>query len=124
MLTNGLIRDAIEVVRDGKLIWADTLHIDGDLRTPLNHPAAFGGANACALLLYHGSDIEAHRDALRELTPPDGVRYGATLVGGLLIARWLSADALALRRHYGLAWMMLRERAGGLPPRLPPVWHV
>lgn len=124
VLTNGLIRDAIEVVRDGKLIWADVLHLDGDLRTPLIHPAAFGGAHACALLLYHGPDIEAHRDALRELGAPDGVRYGATMVSGLLIARWLSADALALRRHYGSAWMLLRERAGGLPPRLPPVWHV
>jgi urease accessory protein len=123
-LASGLIRDAISVTRDGRLIWADALHLEGDLASPLAHPAAFGGARACALLLLHAPDLESHRDALRELAPPQGVRFGVTLVNGLLIARWLAADTQSLRRHYGSAWTMLRARAGGLPPRLPPLWHV
>jgi urease accessory protein len=123
-LAHGLIRDAISVTRDGRLIWADALHLGGDLARPLAHPAAFGGARACALLLLHAPEPETHRDALRELAPPEGVRFGATVVAGLMIARWLAADTQALRRHYGSAWALLRARAGGLPPRLPPLWHV
>ena len=123
-VSQGLIRDTVEVTRDGRLIWADALHLDGDLQGPFAHAAAFGGARACALLLLHASDPETHRDALRELAPPEGVRFGATVVGGLLIARWLAADTQAMRRHYGSAWMTLRVRAGGLPARLPPLWHV
>jgi len=123
-LSHGLIHDAIEVTRDGRPIWADALHLEGDLLRPLGHGAAFGGGRASALLLLVAPGPEAHRDALRELAPPDGIRFGATMVGGLMIARWLAWDAQALRRHYGAAWTLLRARAGGLPPRLPPLWHV
>jgi urease accessory protein len=52
------------------------------------------------------------------------VRFGATIVAGLLLARWLAWDVPAMRRHYGRAWTLLRSRAGGLPARLPPLWHI
>jgi len=53
-----------------------------------------------------------------------GLQAGATVVGGLLIARWLAADALSLRRAYAELACHLREAAMGLPPRLPRLWHV
>jgi urease accessory protein len=123
-LSHGLVHDAIEVTRDHRPIWADSLHMEGDLRGPLGHGTGFDGARACGLLVLHAPEIEAHRDCLRELAPPEGVRFGATVVNGLLIARWLAWDAHALRRHYAAAWTLLRAGAGGLPPRLPPLWHV
>lgn len=123
-LSSGSIRDAIEVRRDGQLIWADALQLDGDLRAPLEHGAAFAGAHATGLLILHAPDPTIHRDMVRELSPPDGVRFGATVVAGLLIARWLAWDAQAMRRHYARVWTSLRSRAGGLPPRLPPLWHI
>ncbi len=123
-LKTGALHDAIEIKRNGRLIWADALHLDGDLRAPLNHSTAFAGAHATALLILHAPDAAAYRDALRELTPPDGVRFGATVVAGLLIGRWLAWDAQAMRRHYAGAWTLLRSQAGGLPPRMPPLWHI
>ena len=123
-LARGLIHDAIEVARDGRTIWADTLHLEGDLAAPLAHGAAFGGARASALLILHAEDAESHRDRLRGLAPPEGVRFGATIVAGLVIARWLAWDAHALRRHYASAWSLLRSHAGGWPARMPPLWHV
>jgi urease accessory protein len=123
-LNTGLIRDVIEVTRSGRMIWADALHMEGDLRTPLAHPTTFADASASGLLILHAPDAATYRDALRELEPPEGVRFGATAVAGLLIARWLAWDNLALRRHYGAAWTLLRAQAGGLPARLPPLWHI
>jgi urease accessory protein len=123
-LRTGLIRDVVEVARDGRLIWTDALHLDGDLRAPLDHGTAFAGAQATALLILHAPDLIAHRDALRELAPPEGVRFGATVVAGLVIARWLAWDVQAMRRHYAGAWTLLRARAGGWPERLPPLWHI
>ena len=38
-LTSGLIRDAWEVRRDGRLSWADALHMDGDLQAVLSDQA-------------------------------------------------------------------------------------
>jgi len=123
VLREGLVRDAWEVRVDGRLAWADVLHLDGDLRAVLDHPATFDGATACATLVYHGSDQEALRDAVRETPLPDGVLRGATIVGGLLVLRWLAHDALALRDDYGRAWTTIRA-ANGFPGRLPRLWHV
>ena len=52
------------------------------------------------------------------------MRSGATVVNGLLVARWLGDDALALRRAYADLACHLRAAAMGLPPRLPALWHV
>ena len=123
-LASGLIRDVVEISRDDRLIWADALHLEGDLQAPLGHQAAFAGARAAALIVLNAPEAPEHRDALREIEPPDGVRFGATVVAGLLIARWLAWDTLALRRHYARAWTLLRARAGGLPARMPPLWHI
>ena len=49
---------------------------------------------------------------------------GVTAVGGLLVARWLAADALALRRAFADLACHLRAAAMGLPARLPRLWHV
>lgn len=123
VLREGLVRDAWEVRLDGRLTWADVLHLDGDLRAVLDHPAAFAGATACATLVYHGPDQEALRDTLREAPMPEGGLRGATIVGGLLILRWLGRDTLALRDDYARAWTAVRA-ANGFPGRLPRLWHV
>ncbi len=43
---------------------------------------------------------------------------------GLLVARWLAADAALLRRAYADLACHWRAEALGLPPRLPRIWHV
>ena len=123
-VTCGRLRDALEVVRDGALVWTDALDMDSDLAAALAHPAGFAGARASALMLCAGGTPTEIRDALRALESSEGVRFGATVVGGLLLARWLGWDVLAMRRHFGAAWATARSLAGGLPARLPALWHV
>lgn len=121
-VTTGLIRDAWEIRRDGRLIWADALHLDGDIGAALTAPACFGGSIAYATLIYAGPDGAAYLDALREaMGDSEGA---ATCVASLLVARWLSADPYRLRQEFGRAWCILREQARGLPPHLPRIWHV
>jgi urease accessory protein len=52
------------------------------------------------------------------------LRAGVTAIAGLVIARWLAADAAALRRAYADFACHLRQVAMGLPPLLPRLWHV
>jgi len=121
----GLVRDAWEVVRDGRLAWADALHMDGDLAETLAHPATFGGAGACATLLHAAPDAGSHVDGLREAGEAlEGVRVGATAFHGLLVVRILGGEALAVRRAYAALWSHLRSAAAGLPKRLPRLWEV
>ena len=120
-VTSGLLHDAWEVRRDGRMVWADALHLDGDIQATLAAPASFGGGLAYATMIYAAPDGAAHLEALREMVGEDGA---ATCVGSLLIARWLSPDPYRLRQAFGRTWRSLRQQARGLPAQLPPIWYV
>lgn len=125
-ISRGLIRDAWEVRRDGRLIWADALHIDGDIGGILAHPAAFNAAAAQATAVYGGPDAENMLAAARAAlaSPPPGVRAAAGLVNGLLVGRWLAEDGLRLRESFASFWTALRNSAAGLARRLPRLWYI
>lgn len=124
VVNSGLIRDAWQVRIGGRLVWADALHMDGDLRGPLDSASGFAGHHACATLVLYAPGPEAQRDVLRDLPPPEGVRFGVTVINGLLVGRWLGRDALALREHFASVWGGLRAAAAGLPARLPRLWYI
>lgn len=121
-VTSGLVRDAWEIRRGGKLLWADALHLDGDIGGVLADASCFGGARAYATMLYAGADAAGLLEPLREQRLDAG--GAATCIGPLLIARWLSADPAAVRRNFGKAWSFLRQQARGLPAALPRIWHI
>lgn len=120
----GHIRDAIELRRDGRLVWADALHLDGDYGPILDSRAGFDGAAACATFLYTGPDAQDLLATARSLLDDTGLRAAATCVNGVLVARWLASDPQPLRRSFGAFWAGFRRTAGGLPPRLPRLWEV
>ena len=128
-LTNGLVNERCEVWHAGALVWGDALHLDGDIAATIADPACFAGAAACATLILAppkgdpGGFLDAVRDMQARAAEP-GLQAGATVVGGLLVARWLGQDALALRRAYAELACHFREAAMGLPRRLPRLWHV
>lgn len=124
-MTRGLVHDAWSVKRGGTLIWADRFHAeDALLIEALEHPAALKGMRAAAMLVHAGTGAEQRLTLLRDLMAlaPAEVRCAATVVNGVLVARWLAADALDLRPSFAAAWMALRNDARGLAPRLPSFW--
>jgi urease accessory protein len=132
-LTHGLVNERWEVWRDGALAWGDALHLandqGGDIAAIMSDPACFAGAAACAtlILMPPNDDPGAFLDTAREVqgrAAAPGLQAGMTIVNRLLIARWLAADALALRRAYAELACHLRRAAMGLPRRLPRLWHV
>ncbi|WP_340119497.1 urease accessory protein UreD [Pelagibius sp. 7325] len=124
-LSHGLIHDGWRVHRDGRLIWADALHAEGDLAAPLNSIACLGGVTAYASLLYAADDAPAKLTALRALLPAEGpqARAALTAVNGLVIGRFLG-EARAVRDSYSAFWAAARAELAGLPPTLPRLWHV
>jgi urease accessory protein len=111
------------------LVWGDALHLDGDVARLMADPACFDNAAACATLIMaprHG-DVRLFIEGAREAQQRSLIvelRGGVTVVGGLLVARWLAADPLPLRRAFADLACHLRAAAMGLPPRLPRLWHV
>jgi urease accessory protein len=124
-MTRGLVHDSWSIKHDGMLIWADRFHAaDALLIEALEHPAALKGMRAAAMLVHAGPDAGQRLALLRDLMllAPTEVRCAATVVNGVLVARWLAADALALRPSFAAAWMALRNDAQDLAPRLPSFW--
>lgn len=124
-MTRGLVRDAWRVRIDGRLAWADALHMDGDaVARCLDAPAGFAGARAYATALYVGPDARDYLDLARDLVSREGVRSGVTLCGPVLVARWLGADPAAVRSGFDTFWTGFRAAVNGLPARLPRLWHI
>jgi urease accessory protein len=125
MLTRGRFRDAWEVRREGRLVWADALAATGDLAAVLATPACLAGAAAVATALYLGDSMKRAVDLARDLTAAivaSDMATGVTCVAGVLVCRWLGRDARALRDAFGAFWAAFRHRLGGLPSALPRVW--
>ena len=122
--TQGLARDAWEVRRDGRLVWVDALHLDGDVAALLDHPAGFAGATAYGTIVYVGSDAADRMDAARALLEDCAPHAGATVLGEVLVIRLLGRDAQRLRNDFGRIWAGLRAELAGLPARLPRLWYV
>ncbi|EIZ77865.1 urease accessory protein [Novosphingobium sp. Rr 2-17] len=115
---SGRLRDRMRIWRNGRLIYADTLSLDGDIAR-LMHNAAIGNDARAMAVLVHASDraanfLEPVRAAL------EGARglAAASTWNGLLAVRMLAPDAETLRHDITAALAVLRE---GRP--LPRVWR-
>ena len=124
--TRGHLFDRWQVRRGGRLAWADAFRVD-DPDAAFAAPACLAGLAAIATLIYvdasEGTALELAR-AIGEPMEGGGLEFAATMVGGVLIARWLAADAHALRLAFGRFWAMFRHRIAGLPPVLPRLWSI
>jgi urease accessory protein len=131
---SGFLREVWELRCDGNLAWGDALHLEGetgedDVGRIIDDPACFDGAAAFATMILSppAGDVRSFLDCARVVQSAcaaTGLSAGATAVSGLVIARWLAADAALLRRAYADLACHLRSAALGLPARLPRVWHV
>lgn len=127
--SRGFLREVWEVRRGGDLVWGDALHLDGDIAATIADPACFDGAAAFATLILAppGGEPRRYIDGARAVQAASAIpclSAGVTAINGLLVARWLARDALALRRAYADLACHLRGEALGLPRRMPRLWHV
>ncbi len=127
--TKGFLREVWQVRREGNLVWGDAVHLEDDIARIIDHPACFDGAAAFATLILapSGRDPRGFLDRARSLQSSgaaEGLRSGVTAIAGLVVARWLAADAAVLRDAYADLARHLRCEALALEPRLPRLWHV
>jgi len=116
--TGGLLLDSWSVRRPGetgdRLMWTDTLRVEGE--TPTG--AGFGAANALATVIGVWDEPQSRFEAARTLLEQSGeVRAGVTLVNGVMVARLLGEATRVRAATIGFL-TSFRGR------RLPRVWHV
>lgn len=118
---NGFLHDGWRVHRDGQLVWADALRLDGDVGHLFKNAHAFGHAAAVGMILVAGpSAAETVKPALKGL----GDGCAATVIDDLAIVRFVNPDARELRCQFTACWMRIRQERLGFPRRPPRVWEV
>src|SRR5690606_19065549 len=93
----GSIRDRWHLRREGKLVFAGALRLDGPVGTMLAGPAVAGGAKALGTLLQVAPDCELRLDAVRAALAQERAEAGASAFDGILVVRILAQDSLDLR---------------------------
>ena len=114
----GRLRDSMRIWRNGRLIYADTLALDGEIDGLMQRAAIGGGARAMAVVVHASDTAKARLDPVRDaLAGADGLA-AASCWNGLLAVRLVAPDGETLRHDIGLALSALRD---GKP--LPRVWR-
>lgn len=111
------LADHWRIRRNGRLVFADSFAIAGDVERQLAGRATGGGAVASTMLIFAAPAAADRLDGLRTLLQDaeaaGPVEAGATALDGLLVARLVSGSAQALR---GALVRVLEEfRAAPLP---------
>jgi len=120
---SGMLHDAWRISRAGRLIWADALHLDGDIQRLRARPFGFGTSVACSTILYAGADAPQQLVEARRLLSDCALPCGATSLDGIMLVRIMADDASELRVAVMMLIAGIRQAAASLPARVPRVWH-
>ncbi len=96
-VSKGRLFDRWRVRRDGKLIFADGVRLEGAIEDKLAQPAVANGGIAIATVLVTPAD-EVTIAAVRSLDIPFSGSAGISAWNGIAVARLCARDASALRR--------------------------
>jgi urease accessory protein len=113
-VSEGSLFDRWRVRGAGRLVFAETLRLDGAISAKLSEAAVARGGVAVATVLIVPGD-ETHVAAIRAL---EGVRgeIGVSAWNGIAVARFVAADGAALRHDLMMVLTALRGTA------LPRLW--
>ncbi|MCX7329533.1 MAG: urease accessory protein UreD [Hyphomicrobiales bacterium] len=112
-LDEATLRDHWRIRRGGRLIFAEDVRLEGRVVDILSRPAIAGGARAVATVLMVAPGAPARLDAARAALANAVSECGVSGFDGMLIARFLSPDAAALRAD--LARFMINLTGAPLP---------
>jgi urease accessory protein len=97
-IVDGLFIDRWRIRRGPRLIYADTLRLDGAIADLLHKPVVGNGARAFATLIHVAPDAEARLESVREQLPSgQGCDAAASAWNGLLAVRFCAVSIEALR---------------------------
>jgi len=115
-MRQGAFIDSWRVRRGGKLIFSETVRLEGEVGDKLARPAIANGAAAIGTLLIAPAD-EALIRRLRQILPLAPSEVGLSAWNGFAMARFCAQDAARLRAD--IAAML--GQASDAP--LPRLWH-
>lgn len=114
-MTDGRLVDRWRMRRGGKLVFAETVRLDGNIAAQLSKSAiAKGGVAIGTVLIAPGDEALAAR--IRELEPSFGCEVGVSVWNGFAMVRFCAQDAARLRADM----IAVLAQANVVP--LPRIW--
>jgi urease accessory protein len=96
-VVTGGFRDRWRIRREGRLVFAEDVHLDGPIAEILGRRAVAKGGRALATFLHIAPDAERRLEEARGMLSGASSECGVTGFDGMLLARFLSADPQKLR---------------------------
>jgi urease accessory protein len=114
-MRHGEFVDRWRLRRGGKLVFAETVRLDGDIGAKLERPAiANGGAAIATALIVPGDEVAVER--IREAADAFAGEVGVSAWNGFAMARFCAQDAARLRAD------MVTVLGRASPSPLPRLW--
>ena len=114
-LDEAFLKDDVRIQRDGAMIFADAIALEGAVADRLAAEWLAGPAGCVSSVTFAGPAADLHLAQLRKLMPPTG---GVSLIRpGILFARLLARDSFDMRR-------LLIPVLTALRGTLPPTWNL
>lgn len=117
IVRSGTISDRMRIWRNGRLVYADALSLDGDIAALMRRIAIGNGGAAMAVLIHAAPEAARMLQPVRDALDLAEGRAAASSWNGLLAVRLLAPCGETLRHDIALALNVLR---GGRA--LPRVW--
>jgi len=121
-MAGGHITDSWRVMKDGRLIWADSFRVTDEMFHHLHRKALLSDCIAFATLIYFGPDLETRLELLRNIASSIVCHCAPTSVSGLIIVRFAAKDSFDLRIALRNFLQQFSEELGPGPFRVPKMW--
>src|SRR5215813_13646337 len=122
IVVDGSITDSLRVKKDGRLVWVDSFRITDKTFAHLNRKALLSNCNAIATLIYFGADLDERLEFLRKILSSLGCDCAATLVAGLIVARFAAKQSSDLKLALRSFLQQVEPELGSGPFRVPKMW--
>lgn len=127
----GCFSQAIELRRDGKLIFVERMKFDNARLTPfkqrINDPWGFAGRSVFGSFLMTGANeesVEIARACVSQLSlSDDDALIGITLIEDVLVCRGLAYQSRWLKKAFTAIWSALRAQLLGRNAYTPRIWN-
>jgi urease accessory protein len=121
-LSAATIIDTWHVRKDGRLYWGDTFRLTDDVFPHLSRKALLWDSIALGTLLYFGPELGERLQLFRAQSVSFDCQFGATMVGGMVVARLAARSSFELKAALrNLLQELGKELAPG-PFGVPKMW--
>jgi urease accessory protein len=121
-LSAGAISDTWQVRKNGRLQWGDTFRLTDEIFSHVSRKALLWESTALATLLYFGPDLEERLQLIRAQSVSSDCQCGATLVGGMVVARLAARSSFELKAALSNLLQELGKELAPGPFRVPKMW--